>query len=397
MLDPCLGWRIAPAVCRFGAYELEMRNGELRKHGVRIKLQEQPRQILMLLLERPGEIVTRDEIQKRLWPRTGLSSISTMPSIAQSESCAMLSTTPPRIPGSARDRGTPGVPFAAPISLAPKEGSDPEPAPAVLPSVPGSMAPRHKWEWAAAVRLVVIAAILILMQRHTTSAIGVLNIKVQPLTSNLGLELQPSLSPDGTRVAYSWNGTNGGNFAIYTADWCGRSCAHDQGRGARLQPGLVSRRFPRGGTSRSGHGKRNNPDALFGRAASGVGTGEKGSSGGGSLCSDGRSAYVRSYLLGIRAVVVTRWKIPVHLGLCRTGFSSRNPSGFRGYRRAVRDHFAATRNRGRRWWRTIPRRPAIWRLFESSARRPATSMSLPLQEGNRTTVIRERSPPIVRM
>ena len=55
-------------VCRFGAYELDMRGRELRKHGVRIKLQEQPRQILILLLEEPGEVVARDQIQKRLWP-----------------------------------------------------------------------------------------------------------------------------------------------------------------------------------------------------------------------------------------------------------------------------------------------------------------------------------------
>lgn len=53
---------------RFGPYEVDRRSGELRKHGVRVRLQEQPLQILMLLLAHPGEIVLREEIQSRLWP-----------------------------------------------------------------------------------------------------------------------------------------------------------------------------------------------------------------------------------------------------------------------------------------------------------------------------------------
>jgi TolB-like protein len=53
---------------RFGVFELDVRAGELRKNGVKIKLQEQPFQILTLLLERPGGIVTREEIQQKLWP-----------------------------------------------------------------------------------------------------------------------------------------------------------------------------------------------------------------------------------------------------------------------------------------------------------------------------------------
>ncbi|HVX65146.1 MAG TPA: winged helix-turn-helix domain-containing protein, partial [Bryobacteraceae bacterium] len=51
----------------FGVFELDLRTGELRKHGVRIKLQEQPFKVLAMLVERPGEVVTREEIQKRLW------------------------------------------------------------------------------------------------------------------------------------------------------------------------------------------------------------------------------------------------------------------------------------------------------------------------------------------
>jgi len=53
---------------RFGAFELNLRAGELRKNGFRIRLQEQPFQVLALLAERAGDVVTREELQKKLWP-----------------------------------------------------------------------------------------------------------------------------------------------------------------------------------------------------------------------------------------------------------------------------------------------------------------------------------------
>jgi TolB-like protein/DNA-binding winged helix-turn-helix (wHTH) protein/Flp pilus assembly protein TadD len=53
---------------RFGVFEVDLRAGELRKHGLRIRLQEQPFQLLATLLERAGQVVTREELQKKLWP-----------------------------------------------------------------------------------------------------------------------------------------------------------------------------------------------------------------------------------------------------------------------------------------------------------------------------------------
>ena len=52
---------------RFGPFEVDTRTGELRKNGLRVKLQEKPFQFLMALLERPGELVTREELRQRLW------------------------------------------------------------------------------------------------------------------------------------------------------------------------------------------------------------------------------------------------------------------------------------------------------------------------------------------
>jgi len=55
-------------ILRFGAYEADPATGELRKSGMRVRLQDQPFAVLMILLERPGELVTREELRQKLWP-----------------------------------------------------------------------------------------------------------------------------------------------------------------------------------------------------------------------------------------------------------------------------------------------------------------------------------------
>ena len=53
---------------RFGDFQIDVRSGELRKHGLKIKLQRRPLQILVTLLEHAGELVTREELRQTLWP-----------------------------------------------------------------------------------------------------------------------------------------------------------------------------------------------------------------------------------------------------------------------------------------------------------------------------------------
>src|SRR6266850_4178399 len=55
-------------IMRFGVFEVDVRSGELRKQGVRVKLQEQPFQVLSVLLKCPGEVVTREELRNQNWP-----------------------------------------------------------------------------------------------------------------------------------------------------------------------------------------------------------------------------------------------------------------------------------------------------------------------------------------
>jgi TolB-like protein/DNA-binding winged helix-turn-helix (wHTH) protein len=57
-----------PPTFRFGVFELDPRAGEIRKKGMKIRLQGQPVDILVMLLQRPGETITREELQKKLWP-----------------------------------------------------------------------------------------------------------------------------------------------------------------------------------------------------------------------------------------------------------------------------------------------------------------------------------------
>ena len=60
----------SPRLVRFGTFEVDLQAGELRKSGLKLKISGQPFQVLAILLERHGEVVTRNELQKRLWPDT---------------------------------------------------------------------------------------------------------------------------------------------------------------------------------------------------------------------------------------------------------------------------------------------------------------------------------------
>src|ERR1700691_862883 len=56
------------SVVRFGTYEVSLQSGEVRKAGLRIRVQQQPMKLLEILLEHPGEVVTREALRSRVWP-----------------------------------------------------------------------------------------------------------------------------------------------------------------------------------------------------------------------------------------------------------------------------------------------------------------------------------------
>jgi DNA-binding winged helix-turn-helix (wHTH) protein len=57
-----------PALVRFGVFEADLRAGELRRNGIKVRLQDLPFRMLALLLARPGEVITREEFRRALWP-----------------------------------------------------------------------------------------------------------------------------------------------------------------------------------------------------------------------------------------------------------------------------------------------------------------------------------------
>jgi Tol biopolymer transport system component/DNA-binding winged helix-turn-helix (wHTH) protein len=192
---------------RFGSFEFDTRSGELRKFGIRIKLQDQPRQILLLLLQHPGEVVTREEIQKHLWPdNTFVDFDNAINSAVRKLRNALGDTadTPRFIETLARR----GYRFVAPLTT----GQESTLASALAITKPPA---RRRWRVVAGSVLLLGFAVLAAKLANTGSARHGNDIRVVPLTANLGLELQPSFSPDASRVAYVWNGMDGKNFAIY--------------------------------------------------------------------------------------------------------------------------------------------------------------------------------------
>jgi len=85
----------------FGSFEVDLASGELRREGLKVKLQDQPLRLLVLLLERAGEVVTREELRERLWPADAFVDFD-LSLNRRSGSCGKLWATRPRLPVTSR-------------------------------------------------------------------------------------------------------------------------------------------------------------------------------------------------------------------------------------------------------------------------------------------------------
>ena len=140
---------------RFGVFELDPRSGELHRNGVKLRLADQPRQILQLLLERPGELVTREQLRERLWVEgtfvdfeTGLNSAVRKLREALDDSAAnprFIERVPRR-----------GYRFIAPVSSAPAGQAERS-----SPQTPASGRP-VRTAWIAATFIVIAAAAVLI-------------------------------------------------------------------------------------------------------------------------------------------------------------------------------------------------------------------------------------------
>jgi TolB-like protein/DNA-binding winged helix-turn-helix (wHTH) protein/Flp pilus assembly protein TadD len=157
------------SVVRFGTYEVSLQSGEVRKAGLRIRVQQQPMKLLEILLERPGEVVTREELRSRIWTDESFGDFDQAVNIAIAKLRSALgdSAENPRFIETLPKRG---YRFIAGVSVVDADGrpKKPETAPQYLPSTePGpklegsgvAVAPK-RWQWPT--RWVMVALALVL-------------------------------------------------------------------------------------------------------------------------------------------------------------------------------------------------------------------------------------------
>lgn len=189
---------------RFGEFELDLRRRELRKRGIRIRVQEQPLTILTALLEQPGEVLSREELRKRVWGEETFVEFEHGLNAAVNRLREALcdSAESPRYVETVARRG---YRFIAEV-----EGAKPQEQEEEVPKPPI----RSRWAtWGIAASI--LAAIVGLGIWSLTRDVRPEPLAVVPLTTDLGNEYMPSFSPDGKQVAYTWSGENTENFDVY--------------------------------------------------------------------------------------------------------------------------------------------------------------------------------------
>ena len=147
----------------FGVFDLDLGTGELRKHGLRVRLQRQPFEVLALLIERAGDVVTREELQQKLWPANTFVDFDHGLNKAINKIREALgdSAEAPRFVETVARRGyrfLADVKVSSPATIAPPAPVEkPEPLPAE-PLAPPAVAERHTWTWTVAASLVAVLA-----------------------------------------------------------------------------------------------------------------------------------------------------------------------------------------------------------------------------------------------
>lgn len=199
---------------RFGPFEADLSRWELRKHGTRLKVQEQPLRVLEALLEKPGELVSREQLRERLWPSDTFVDFEKSLNGAVAKLRQALSDSaegPVYVETAARK----GYRFIAPVSLVPD-------APGELPQTrqtPASGAgASRRWIWigAAAGTTVIVCLAILYQLRSTLESAGVAGpisfvISMPPNTRLAGRPFAPQMavSPDGQSTVFVATGPDG--------------------------------------------------------------------------------------------------------------------------------------------------------------------------------------------
>ena len=192
---------------RFEAFEADLNASELRKNGRKLKISGQPFQVLAILLERPGELVTREELQKRIWPDTFVDvdhNLNT--AINKVREVLGDSPTNPRLVETLPRRG---YRFIGALNNGGPVKEEPQAA-----KVPPPKKPFASWAYLAIAlaAVVAIAGAYLLVRRNQHSVLVNERILTR-ITFDKGLQVGATWSPDGHFLAYASN--RGGKFDIW--------------------------------------------------------------------------------------------------------------------------------------------------------------------------------------
>jgi Tol biopolymer transport system component/DNA-binding winged helix-turn-helix (wHTH) protein len=188
----------SPQIVRFGIFEANLQSAELYKNGTKVPLQGQPFQVCVILLEHPGELVTREELRRRVWPEDtfvdfdhALNTAITKIRLAlgdQADNPRFVETLPRR-----------GYRFIASVDKPRSQGA----APLVPKNRTLVFTAKAQWLAAGAALLVLLSGIEIWLLHRSRSNVRLPAIEVVPLAGLSGFESEAAFSPDGNLVAFA--------------------------------------------------------------------------------------------------------------------------------------------------------------------------------------------------
>jgi Tol biopolymer transport system component/DNA-binding winged helix-turn-helix (wHTH) protein len=199
---------------RFGQFEIDLSTGELRKNGLRVHIQEQPLRILGALLERAGELVTREELRERLWPSETFVNFerSLNAAVAKLRQVLADSAEQPRYVETVARRG---YRFVAPVEASlPLQEAAELPLDSIAGAAGGSISRRQREQWvwpAAALILLVLVStgVYLLKGRHLVfSKTDAVSFAVYP-PEGTRAHVASAVSPDGRKLAFIAIDTSG--------------------------------------------------------------------------------------------------------------------------------------------------------------------------------------------